>query len=109
MWTIEQLLLVVRAYAKATGLAEGTVSSRFLDRGSRYDALLNGGDMRTRVVRRAMEKLSGNWPEGAAWPDGVERPALGDIPPLPPDRPHRIPNPDAEAGRREGDEEDVRS
>lgn len=74
MTQIEQLLATLRAYAKAAGLAEATVSTRFLGRGSRAAALAAGGDMGSRNITAALARFSAEWPEGAVWPEGVARP-----------------------------------
>jgi hypothetical protein len=71
---LEALLKIVDAYASHTGLAEATISTKFLGRGTRITELRSGGDMGTRTVRRAIEAFSENWPEGAAWPKGIDRP-----------------------------------
>jgi hypothetical protein len=75
MTLIEALLAVTRAYATATGLAEATISRRFLGGGSRAATLCAGGDMGALTIAKAIERFARNWPPGAAWPEGVERPA----------------------------------
>ncbi len=42
----------------------------------RLDLVFHGRtSLTTRSFERAMAWFSANWPEGLAWPDGVERPA----------------------------------
>jgi hypothetical protein len=71
---IAQLICVLDAYAAHTGLAETTISTRIFGRGTRIRELRSGGDMGSRTVRRALEKLAECWPENAPWPEGVARP-----------------------------------
>ncbi|HYA74522.1 MAG TPA: hypothetical protein VEF36_15330, partial [Roseiarcus sp.] len=88
MSPIEQLLAVLHAYAAATGLAEATVSRRFLGGGGRAAQLRAGSDMGARTLVGALERFSDEWPEGTDWPVGVERPGCaGGEAFLPPDRP----------------------
>ena len=79
MTQIEQLLTVLRTYAAAKGLAEATVSTRFLGRGSRAADLANGGDMGSRGITAAIGRFAIAWPADVEWPVGVERPAPYDI------------------------------
>jgi hypothetical protein len=80
MSSIRDLLSVFAAYRSATGLAQATVSTRFLGRGSRLGELMAGGDMGSLRIDRTLADISRQWPAEAAWPEGVERP---DPPPLP--------------------------
>lgn len=75
MSPIESLLTVVDAYREATGLAEATVSTRFLARGSQLKDLREGADIGSRRVERVLAEMSAQWPAGAAWPEGVVRPS----------------------------------
>jgi hypothetical protein len=71
---IEQLLAVLHTYATAKGLAEATVSSRFLARGARAADLAGGGDMGSRTITKAIERFAREWPVGTVWPEGVAWP-----------------------------------
>ena len=75
MSSIADLLEVVSRFGEASGLAEGTVSARFLGGGAVARKLRGGADMGARRIARAMEEFSAAWPEGAEWPAGVPRPA----------------------------------
>jgi hypothetical protein len=72
---IAQLLLLCHRYAAHTRLSEATVSTRFLGGGARIRKLREGGDMGARFIRKVVAKFAENWPEGAAWPAEVPRPA----------------------------------
>jgi hypothetical protein len=72
--SVDALLKIIACYAAATGLAEATVSSRFLQRGSRLAELQAGGDMGARHIERVLARFSEEWPADAPWPEGVERP-----------------------------------
>jgi len=71
---LTRLLLVVDAYARATGHAEATISTRFFRRGSRLAEIRGGRDMGARMIVRVLADFSQNWPEGAEWPADVPRP-----------------------------------
>ncbi len=75
MSPIENLLSVVDAYAAATGLAEATISTRFLAGGRVILDLRNGRDMGVRRIERAVESFAREWPADAEWPADVPRPA----------------------------------
>ncbi|WP_036291531.1 hypothetical protein [Methylosinus sp. PW1] len=72
--SIEHLLRVIDAYCAATGLAEATVSAKFLSKGTRAGELRKGSDMGARTIQRAISSFSDSWPAGAAWPEDVSRP-----------------------------------
>jgi hypothetical protein len=72
---IEELLTIARAYGEAEGVPLSTVSSRALDDGKKLRALEAGADINVGRLERAMQWFSDKWPDGAAWPDGVSRPA----------------------------------
>ena len=77
MNAIEQLLKVARAYAEIERIGLSTVSSRVFNDGKRLEAIESGKDMRVRILERAMQWFSDNWPEGT-WPSGVPRPRRSD-------------------------------
>lgn len=76
MSDILNLLFVAAAYRHATHLSEATVSTRLFNDGKRLAKLRGGeGDIGVKRLRAAFEWFSANWPENAAWPEGVTRPA----------------------------------
>lgn len=75
MSTVAALLAVADAYAAAAGLAEATVSRHFLGASHRLRTIREGGDIGARRIEAALADFSGRWPEGAAWPADVPRPA----------------------------------
>lgn len=72
--SIDALKSVFTTYCAATGLAEATVSTRFLGRGGRFEQIKAGGDMGARTIDRIIADFAAHWPADAAWPDGVARP-----------------------------------
>lgn len=71
----EKLLAVANVYAATTGLSRARVSTVVLNRGATLEAISDGrADVTTGTYERAMRWFSENWPAGAEWPLGVERP-----------------------------------
>lgn len=76
MKLIDQLLSVANAYRLARGLSTGRVSFLVFGDGKVLGALeRDGRDITTRRLEAAVQWFSANWPESAAWPEGVTRPA----------------------------------
>jgi hypothetical protein len=71
-----QLLRVADAYAQARGLSRSRISTVVLNGGRVLDGIANGRDLTTATFERSMAWFSDNWPETAAWPDGVSRPVV---------------------------------
>lgn len=71
----QQLITVADAYSAAAGIGRKRVSTIVLNRGARLDEIANGGDLATGNFEKAMVWFSTNWPAGAIWPEGIERPA----------------------------------
>ncbi len=74
MAAIEHLLTVVDAFRAAKGLSEARVATLMLGSGQSLARLRGGADIGVRRLSEALQWLSDNWPENAAWPDHVERP-----------------------------------
>jgi hypothetical protein len=72
---IASIISVATAYCEANRLSLARVSTVVFNDGKALTRLAAGGDLTTRSFERAMAWFSANWPEGLAWPDGVERPA----------------------------------
>lgn len=70
----ETLIIVANHYAQARRLSMSRVSTLVLNDGKALDRISSGGDLNTGSYERALEWFSANWPRGAAWPEGVERP-----------------------------------
>lgn len=69
-----QLLAAAAAYADLVGIKRTWLSTLLFTDGKRLDLIAGGRDLNTKTFERAMQWLSDHWPEGAAWPDGVDRP-----------------------------------
>lgn len=76
MTQIEQLLKAVDLYCESARLSPATISTRIFNDGQKIGRLRAGGDVTTGWHRKAMVWLSVNWPDDAAWPEGVDRPAV---------------------------------
>jgi len=56
--------------------ASATLSTKLFSSGRRMDQLRSGSSsLTTAKWEYAMQWLSDNWPDGAKWPDGIDRPA----------------------------------
>jgi hypothetical protein len=73
MSQIEQILTLARAYASAEGVELSTVSWRVFGDTKKLRALDEGGDLHTRRASAALAWFGENWPDGADWPQGIER------------------------------------
>jgi hypothetical protein len=72
--TERDLLDVIDAYASAESLPDVTISSRVFKDSKKLRAIRDGSDITVRRLNDALEWLSANWPNGAAWPAHVDRP-----------------------------------
>lgn len=79
MVSIEQFFRLIDRYARATGLAEATISTRLLNDGKGIERLRSGRDIGARKLADRVEYLSANWPDGAAWPADIPRPAKSKV------------------------------
>lgn len=70
----EKFILVFDTYVAGSGIAESTLSDRLLKSGSRFKRIRESSDISTGTYERVMQWLSDNWPDNAAWPEGVDRP-----------------------------------
>ena len=78
----EQLIHVAQLYAEAVGTkgrdgqpSLAGISTRIFGDGKTFSRIGAGGDVTTGSFERAMRWFSDNWPEGAVWPEHVERPS----------------------------------
>lgn len=77
MTLLDHLISVSEAFAAARGLSRSRVSTIVFGDGRKLDLVIrDGADITTRRLEAAMSWFSANWPAGAAWPDGVPRPAV---------------------------------
>lgn len=74
MTLVDQLLTLARVYSKARDLSQSRVSTLVFNDGKVFDRLSVGKDMTTGRFETAVRWFSANWPEGADWPDEIERP-----------------------------------
>ncbi len=73
----DQLLAVSTAFSAHTGKTEARISTEIWNHGGRLKRLRDdpGADMRSGNIERGLLWFSARWPEGAAWPSDVPRPA----------------------------------
>lgn len=76
MSAIDQLLSLCREYGRATGVDTTTVSWRVFGDSKKLGAIIDGADIQTRRLERAVGWFSANWPESAQWPATVARPSV---------------------------------
>ncbi|MDO8912325.1 MAG: hypothetical protein Q8N10_03445 [Phenylobacterium sp.] len=74
MSAIDQLLELTAEYRRASGIDTKTLSWRVFGDSKKLGAIVDGADIQTKRLERAVQWLSSNWPEGATWPKGVNRP-----------------------------------
>jgi hypothetical protein len=66
---IENLLLIVAAYRKATKKSLNVISHEFYGRGDFFSNLKDGGKtIRLNKLSEMLDKFRDEWPEGAEWP-----------------------------------------
>lgn len=75
----QQIVAVADRYAELSEIGRKRVSFILLNRGSKLDHIAEGADLNTGTFERAMQWLSDHWPEGADWPDGIQRPTPNEI------------------------------
>lgn len=73
IWT-KDILSAADAFLAAVPLQEKTLSGRIFGDQKKIAILRRGGELTTSRANNALIWLSDNWPNGAIWPDGVERP-----------------------------------
>lgn len=72
----DQIIAAATAYACALGIPLKTASSRIFNETKLLDRVVDGRATLTLArAEKALVWLSENWPEGAVWPEGMDRPA----------------------------------
>ena len=71
----DDLLSVASVYGRAIRRSDPTVSRMLFADPGRLKRLRGGADMLSGNVEAALQTLSDRWPDGAAWPENVPRPA----------------------------------
>jgi hypothetical protein len=70
------LLSLNQAFAAASGRAESTVAQVAAGDWRFFAHLRAGKGFRVGTYDRVVIWFSENWPEGAIWPEGIERPVI---------------------------------
>jgi len=70
----EALIEAVNAFVSVSRMGQRRLSTILFGSGARFDQICAGSDISTSTFERVMQWLSDNWPEGADWPTGVDRP-----------------------------------
>jgi len=68
------ILTLADAYKNALGLEDKTVSSRLFDDSKKLTAIRSGSDLTVSRFNSAICWFDQNWPDGAEWPDHIQRP-----------------------------------
>jgi hypothetical protein len=71
----EALISTVHGFVAGSRMGQRRLSTILFGSGARFDQICAGSDVSTGTYERVMRWLSDNWPEGAEWPQDVERPA----------------------------------
>lgn len=74
MFQIVDLLTLADDYERAAKVSDTTLSFRVFGDSKKLFALRAGADITTGRFNDAMVWFASNWPEGVAWPKGIERP-----------------------------------
>lgn len=72
----DHLLALAAAFMAATEMSRATLGKRVAGDWRFFDRITGGKTFNIRTYDTATVWFSANWPEGAAWPDGVPRPAV---------------------------------
>ena len=72
----DKLLALLDRYCAATGRSEARVATLIQNAGHFFLSVRSGAGFTVRTYERALHWFSQNWPEGAEWPTGVERPRM---------------------------------
>lgn len=73
----QQIVVIARSYAAATGLDLKTVSARCFGDSKKLRAIDEGGaDLTLTRARDTVQWFSDNWPKAAIWPAAIDRPAV---------------------------------
>lgn len=74
---IADLVLVCDVYCATKDVSRSAVSRAIFDRSGHIADMAAGlRDISTSTFERSLAWFSENWPQGAAWPDSIERPAI---------------------------------
>lgn len=76
-----QLCTLAEAYAEATGRSVARVATIVHNQGQFFDGLSQGKACTVDTYMKVLRWFSENWPEDAAWPEGVPRLNEGDTSP----------------------------
>lgn len=70
------LLSLYEAFAAASDRAESTVAQVAAGDWRFFNHLREGKGFRVATYDRTVAWFAANWPEGAVWPEGIERPVM---------------------------------
>lgn len=74
--TRDDIIALADTFARSTGLARSTLSTRVFQDGKVIDRLMRGGDLTTLRAAKAGEWFAAHWPDGIEWPPAVVRPHI---------------------------------
>lgn len=76
MLQITHLLALADEYQRVDRVADTTLSFRVFADSKKLAALRADGDMTTARFNLTVQWFSDNWPDGAVWPAGIDRPRV---------------------------------
>lgn len=74
MLQIAHLLNLADEYQRVLSVEDKTLSFRVFGDSKKLAALRTDADITTQRFNAAVRWFAENWPDGAAWPDGIDRP-----------------------------------
>ena len=72
---LKDLLALADAYQLADRISDTTLSWRLFGDGKKLPALRGDADITTKRADAAIRWFADHWPEGAIWPEDIERPS----------------------------------
>ena len=74
----EDLLAVIDAFLAASPIQEKTLSGRMFDDQKKIALMRSGSEITLTRANKALIWMSQNWPDGALWPEDIERPEVSE-------------------------------
>lgn len=71
----QHVIALIERFAEAKRVSPSRVCTIVFNSGAMHKRLTSGSDITVGRAEGAIRWFAANWPEGAAWPEGVDRPA----------------------------------
>ncbi len=72
------ILLLASKYSAHTGIGETSLAQSVMNDRSFFRDIRSGRSNTIKTYTSVLQWFSDNWPDGLAWPDEIERPAIKD-------------------------------